>query len=116
MPISNQFPQVIVNTESSLPLSIFSFTILTVPNESVNVVTAKSYRKGLTIFNSSTEIIYIDIEPDISINKFMFRLQPNDFYEMPYPAHPAALWAKSFSPNGNETLHVREICTPDLSS
>jgi hypothetical protein len=47
------------------------------------IVPANSARKGLTIFNSLNQTVYIDINSSVSTTNYQFPIPAGGFYELP---------------------------------
>lgn len=50
----------------------------------VTLLASASTRKGATIFNDSTAILYIKLGSTASTSSFTFKAQPDDYYEVPF--------------------------------
>ncbi len=109
MPISNALP--IINFPD--PASPQNYIILSpniekrVTTTATVVVSYNSLRKGLTIYNSHSEDVFFDCQPQVTEERFWLKLQPGSYYEMPLPVVISEISAITLS--GTGTLHIREI-------
>lgn len=77
-----------VSATDPMPVSISPTTSATGTQTSVNdtgssttLLAANSSRKGFTIFNDSTEILYVKFGATASTSSFATKLMPGDYYE-----------------------------------
>lgn len=93
---------IITSNESSLS---DTGTITSVSSSATNVTlkAANSLRKGLTIYNESTQIMYLKLGTTASATSYTSQLEAGDYYETPYgyTGIVDALWA---SANGSARI------------
>lgn len=102
MPITN--PSSVINFPSASSAAQISNSLST--TQSV-LVASNSNRKGLTIFNSSSSIIFIDYANTVTTSDYAFSLVSGAFYEMPMPIYTGDLHAILAS--GTASIEVREF-------
>lgn len=72
-----------------------------------NPITVNANRKGLTIFNTLSVDVFVDIADTVAANNYMFKLPAGSFYEMPEPIYTGALWLICAS--GTGSVEIREF-------
>lgn len=71
------------------------------------VVNANTNRKGITFFNSSDKNVFLDTVDSISVNSYMVKLEPGDYWESPSPLYTGAYYAIVAS--GSTAIDIREF-------
>ncbi len=71
------------------------------------VVNANTSRRGITFFNSSNQIVYLDVASTVSTTSYLVLLNPGDYYEAPSPIYTGAYWAVVAS--GSTAINIREF-------
>lgn len=102
MPLYNALDsasQSAANTSTELSNSLSNTASLIAP--------ANINRKGLTIYNTLSVIVFIDTSNAISTSNFMFKLNPNSFYEMPSNSYTGAFWG--ILATGTGSVEIREL-------
>jgi len=72
------------------------------------IIPANENRRGLTILNSHTSIVYFDIGGDPTVTDYMFLLSPGNFYEMPLEI-PFTGAIHALTSAGSGSLQIREF-------
>lgn len=101
MPISDS------SSKASTPSSAGAELANTLSTTASKIANSNPNRKGLTIYNSLSVIVYIDITNAVASSNFMMKLQPDAFYEMPFPLYAGEFWAVTAS--GTGSFEVREL-------
>ncbi|MBD2365189.1 hypothetical protein H6G36_29230 [Anabaena minutissima FACHB-250] len=104
MPISNpasvaqlQLPTATTGTEVSNSLSDTSSVL----------AAANTNRKGLAIYNTLSQTVYIDVANTVSESNYWFKLEAGAFYEMPEPIYTGIIYAMLAT--GTGSVEVREF-------
>ncbi|MHC5719267.1 MAG: hypothetical protein ACYTX0_46235 [Nostoc sp.] len=97
-------PALVTTTESTSGTSTPTTVASTTSNETI--LAANSNRKGATIWNDSTAILYVEFGPTATTSAFTVKLAPGGYYELPfhYTGVISGIWS---SANGNAL--VREL-------
>ncbi len=72
-----------VNVQPATSSTAASSTI-TAATSSTSILAANAARKGATIWNNSTAILYLDLDAAASTTDYAARLQAGGYYEIPY--------------------------------
>jgi len=70
------------------------------------IINSNVNRKGLTVFNNSTQTVYIDTVSTVSATSYSIALAVGDYYEAPAPIYTGAYWAVVAS--GSTSINIRE--------
>ena len=73
-------------------------------SSSVNLFAATALAKGRTIFNDSTQVLYVKFGATASTSSYTVQIAAGGYYEFPQPAYSGnvdGIWA---SANGNARL------------
>lgn len=86
---ANSTPVVLASDQSSIPVTVGASTTATRTDvassaTSVTVLALNASRKGATIFNDSTSIVYLKFGTTASATDFTAKLFPGDYYEIPF--------------------------------
>ncbi|MCW5315634.1 hypothetical protein GTQ43_17995 [Nostoc sp. KVJ3] len=79
-------------------------TITTTASAIVNTNTS---RNGISFFNNSSTVIYIDTVSTVSSSSYWIKLNPGDYEEAPLPIYTGQYWAVSAS--GSASINIREF-------
>jgi hypothetical protein len=68
---------------------------------------ANANRKGLTLWNASTATVLIDVDVAPTLTSYMFKLEADGYYEIPYiyTGRVQALWSGA----ATGAINVREL-------
>lgn len=78
-----------------------------ITNIAATIVNANPNRKGLTFFNSSNIIVYIDSVSTVSSTSYLVKLKPGDYYEAPAPLYTGAYYGRTVS--DSTAIDIREF-------
>ena len=67
---------------------------------SVTLKAANTNRRGLTIFNESTQILYVSYTTPATATNYIVQLAPNNYWEMPQPITTVAVYGIWVAANG----------------
>ena len=67
---------------------------------SVTLIAANASRLAATIYNDSTQVLYVNFGASASSTAFVVKMQPDQYYELPLPAYSGAITGGWASANG----------------
>lgn len=71
------------------------------------IVNNNTSRNGISFFNNSSEVVYVDTIPSVSSSSYSVLLNPGDYYEAPSPVYTGQYWAVISS--GSASINIREF-------
>ncbi|OYE02144.1 hypothetical protein [Nostoc sp. 'Peltigera membranacea cyanobiont' 232] len=71
------------------------------------IVNNNTSRNGISFFNNSSEVVYVDTIPSVSSSSYLVLLNPGDYYEAPKPIYTGQYWAVTSS--GSASINIREF-------
>lgn len=104
--VNDPFYYQITDGSSAVPIEQCSVATVTSVASSATSVTllAASARRGATIYNDSTQVLYMKFGITASNTSYTVQLASGDYWEMPYPIYTGridGIWA---SANGNARI------------
>lgn len=84
-------------------------TVVGQTNTSVELLPENFNRKGLTIFNFSSKVLYLKLGPGASTSDWSIRMPPGAAYERAYPTYAGQVtgtWAAAGSGSARVTEEV----------
>ncbi len=70
----------------------------------VTLMASNDSRRGLTIFNDSTSILYVKFGTTATSSSFTVKMQAGAYYEMPVPLYTGIIDGIWVSANGNARM------------